>query len=206
MISRCLLPALALAFAAGCGDVASGPPRGLGDSDGSAPDAMVRPSRPDAGIPELIDAAPIACDDVGDCGDIQLGEWSACSYTTECLETGTRQRAVGTPVCQGNGMCGFDVSIETDTSTFCSRDTEANNCGTTVVEYCGVELECRKCRSGVCAVNTPHVDAQCNPTCGYAALVCGEAGICCQGNDTCSGQSVGDGPYSDCDACCIGSC
>lgn len=205
MTSRCLLAVLSLAFAAGCGDVASGP-RGLGDgdSDGGSADAMVRPSRPDAGIPELIDAAPIACDDVGDCGEVQVGAWSACSYTNECIETGTRQRAVGTPICQNNGMCGFDVSIETDTSTFCGRDTEANTCGTSV-EYCGFDLRCRECRSGVCAVNTPHVDAQCNPTCGYAALVCDEPGICC-GTATCSGESVGDGPWSDCDSCCIGSC
>lgn len=170
----------------GCGDVGDGRGGGMGDGGGDA-------------------AAP--CETAADCGEPQIGPWSACDYATECGVAGARVRSIGTPVCRSSGLCGADVTTEMDTSEFCDRLTEGDECDEAGETYCGQPVRCRVCRAGACAANTPDFDAQCNPSCGAASTLCGLSGVCCTQQTTCPGASVGPGPWeAACPACCANSC
>ncbi|RAL20327.1 hypothetical protein DL240_17245 [Lujinxingia litoralis] len=58
-----------------------------------------------------------------------MGEWSACSYATECSTSGSRTRTVTEYDCLG-GSCAQSSRTETDTAG-CARNTVGVSCGTT---------------------------------------------------------------------------
>lgn len=122
--------------------------------------------------------------------------WGPCDYADECDEDGLEERTCHDWRCNG-GSCRDSPSTE---SRACSRDREGDACGSNGT-YCGNFAACHVCRSGACTVNTPHFDADCNPSCGAAANLCGTFGTCCGSLGSCT--SVGRGPpYADCAQCC----
>lgn len=186
---RRILAGLAL-VAAACGDA--------GD-----PDAVAF----DGGVDDIDAATGPRCTRDRDCGDPVFGAFGPCVYATECITSGARTRLVMMPVCDlDSGACNVETVPETESAS-CDRATEAHECEDTGVTYCGVAAQCKECRSGVCVVNSPNFDSACHPSCGQAGAMCGEAPMCCPGQDTCPLGTVGPGPWEAvCPVCCIESC
>lgn len=121
--------------------------------------------------------------------------WGSCDYSDACDQDGTQTRTCHDFRC-GGGSCRDSPRGE---SQGCSRNTETAPCGSNPT-YCGRTTTCHVCRGGSCAVNDPHFDADCNPSCGVAIGLCGGAGICCSLRGACT--PVGGGPFADCVQCC----
>lgn len=132
-----------------------------------------------------------------DCGSSCDG-WGGCDWADECDEDSERARTCYDRTCNG-GTCRTSTRTETDP---CGRDTDGNRCGSNPT-YCGQESACHECRGGSCAVNTPHWNAACLPSCGAAASTCGSAAhSCCPASSTGCPQV---GPTYDCAVCCESS-
>lgn len=125
------------------------------------------------------------------CGTTQTSSWSACSYSNQCSNTGTRTRQVTTFAC-ASGSCQPTTTTETDSSDFCSRNQNGNACGDSTVSLgpCVPDFECsnsgtlqktttpRVCNNGACGNGTPQTEQVSCPALSQECQPCGNNGLC----------------------------
>lgn len=99
------------------------------------------------------------------CGSVRYGNWSSCSYSNACSESGTRTRDVFTPKC-GGGTCS---EVKTSQSGSCSRTVDnGTSCGGTW----------SRCCDGTCR------DLRTNSFCGACNISCSSQGRSCVSSGT----------------------
>ncbi len=113
------------------------------------------------------------------CGTTSYGDWSACSYSSTCSNTGTRSRSVTTYTCSAGG-CASNTSTENGS---CTRDTNGASCGTS--RTCGTSNNAIYdefwCQSGSCTWKDGY-STSC--TCGCSGGYCNTVYNCSRCSDT----------------------
>lgn len=84
---------------------------------------------------------PRICEVRDDCPDDEIGDWSSCSYESECSESGERTRQVVYFSCGLDDRCSARSETEVDTEG-CQRETEGDDCLN------------GSCTAGVCQLHT----------------------------------------------------
>jgi hypothetical protein len=135
------------------------------------------------------------CATKDDCPADELGEWSACAYATECVETAMRNRTVTKYTCNNVGKCVAGAPTIENDSTGCVRETDTLACTDDGKPCNGVEA----CKNGNC------VGSGINPCAGQAATpFCYDSGTMCR---ECTGSTVANTVgCGGAEKCCKGDC
>jgi hypothetical protein len=125
-----------------------------------------------------------------DCSPDEAGDWSECAYASECIETGSRTRAVTTFTCT-EGKCVQGAQVENED---CTRDTDGTSCTSDGKACNGAEA----CKAGNCA---PQGDADflCKDQ-PVGKQACWESGTQCRECNTTTPSCGAD------EKCCCGNC
>lgn len=132
------------------------------------------------------------CATKADCPADEPGEWSACAYASECVETAMKTRPVTKYTCNGVGKCIGSAAVESEA---CTRDTDGTVCTDDGKRCNGTE----KCKNGNCTGDNV------NPCAGQADTpFCFDTGTQCRECTGSAGTSVGcDANYKCCNNACI---
>lgn len=130
------------------------------------------------------------CATKDDCSPDQPGDWSECTYASECATSGTQSRPVTKYTCNvSTGKCDGTLAIE---NRACTRVTQDLPCASDNLRCDGTET----CKNGTCT------SSKINPCTGNAAgNFCSESAAEC---GACSGNAV-QGAYPGCSSgeyCC----